>query len=196
MSYVIGTSPISQLSTPTAGFSVVQTRRQGKSAASTGKLNLVSLMDIFTILVFFLMLNSGDVEVLQPDEKILLPKSTATLKPDDVPVIKITGDAILFRDNPVVNVSELSSGKSIVALEEALARYTAENSERFEAAEAQGVSAKGITIMSDASVSYSLLKRVLYSSAQSGYRDVGLATEFGQVGAAVAESASLPKGRG
>ena len=31
----------------------------------TSKLSLVSLMDIFTILVFFLMVNASDVEVLQ-----------------------------------------------------------------------------------------------------------------------------------
>ena len=37
------------------------------------RLNLVALMDIFTILVLFLMVNNGDVEVLQADRDIELP---------------------------------------------------------------------------------------------------------------------------
>ena len=35
-----------------------------KRNKSTAALNLVSLMDIFTILVFFLLVNSSDVETL------------------------------------------------------------------------------------------------------------------------------------
>ena len=38
-------------------------------------LNLVSLMDIFTILVFFLLVNSGQVETLPNARDITLPES-------------------------------------------------------------------------------------------------------------------------
>ena len=57
---------------PGTGFSA----KRSKKSSDGGKLNLVSLMDIFTILVFFLMVNTGDVEILQPDERIVLPKSS------------------------------------------------------------------------------------------------------------------------
>ena len=40
-------------------------------------INLVSMMDIFTILVFFLLVNSSDVEVLPNAKEIVLPTSTA-----------------------------------------------------------------------------------------------------------------------
>ena len=40
-------------------------------------LNLVSLMDIFTILVFFLLVNSSDVEVLPNAKDVQLPESIA-----------------------------------------------------------------------------------------------------------------------
>ena len=42
-----------------------QRRGAQKKHSKTATLNLVSLMDIFTILVFFLMVNSSEVEVLQ-----------------------------------------------------------------------------------------------------------------------------------
>ena len=50
-------------------------RRHERGKAGTA-LNLVSLMDIFTILVFFLMVNSSDVEVLETTSDIRLPDST------------------------------------------------------------------------------------------------------------------------
>ncbi len=176
MTQVIGTSPLNQFATPTQGFSVVaaKPKRQGSAA---GRLNLVSLMDIFTILVFFLMLNSGDVEVLQPDDAIALPQSSATLKPADVPVIKITAGEILFRDQAVASLNGLADGDSIPALEDALNNYAIESPL---VASEEGNAVRGVSIMSDAGISYALLKRVLYASAQAGFRDIGLATEFAQ----------------
>ena len=53
--------------------------RNHRRMKTPSKLNLVSLMDIFTILVFFLMVNNGDVEVLQADNSIELPESVAVL---------------------------------------------------------------------------------------------------------------------
>lgn len=179
MTQVIGTSPLNQMSTPTQAFSVMGANAHRKKHSPGGKLNLVSLMDIFTILVFFLMLNSGDVEVLQPDESIQLPKSAATLKPDDVPVIKITNDQILFRDEALVSLSGLPKGEGVPQLERALLAY-AKSAEAKKTGSEKPDKLRGVSIMSDSSVNYATLKRVLYSSAQAGYRDIGLATEFGQ----------------
>ena len=39
-------------------------------------INLVSMMDIFTILVFFLLVNSSEVEVLPNAKEFVLPDST------------------------------------------------------------------------------------------------------------------------
>jgi len=183
MTQVIGTSPLRQLTTPTYGFSVVARRTRGRKSNGAGKLNLVSLMDIFTILVFFLMLNSGDVEVLQPDEAIALPSSTAKLKPSDVPVIKISNTDIRFGDSFVVALNELGEGNSIIELEQVLQRYAAD--EKLKSApnildDEQAEAPQGVSIMSDESVNYTLLKRVLYASAQAGFRDIGLATEYRQ----------------
>ena len=180
MTQVIGTSPLQALGTPTMGGGVVSRRAAKKRGNDAGKLNLVSLMDIFTILVFFLMLNSGDVEVLQADENIVLPKSTATLKPDDVPVIKITAEQILFRDLPVASLQKLQAGESIPALEVALSEYSSSKvaSAKSSQADTGTNEARGVSIMSDANTSYAVLKRVLYASAQAGYRDIGLATEL------------------
>lgn len=58
-------------------------RRHHGRVQRAGGLNLVSLMDIFTILVFFLMVNSSDVKVMQSTADVALPQSTAEHEADD-----------------------------------------------------------------------------------------------------------------
>lgn len=160
-----------------AGFSA---KRSGKSHAA-GKLNLVSLMDIFTILVFFLMVNTGDVEVLQPDEKVALPKSFTQIKPDTSPVIKVNAEAIYFKEQLVVDISQpVSSGKDKDMIDGLYQQLLAEkeNSKRQPLLDAEGEEIQSISVMGDAAVPYALLKRVLYTCAQAGYRDVALAVEY------------------
>lgn len=161
-------------------------RRSGSTVAN--KLNLVSLMDIFTILVFFLMMNSGDVEVLQADEKIILPQSFTQLKPDISPVIKVTANAIYFKEVQVMTLDDLTvkngsnhkgkdQDKTVIDIlytqlmkEKLLLPALASNNE--------GLSSHSISVMGDASVPYALLKKVLYTCAQAGFRDVSLAVEY------------------
>ena len=51
--------------------------RKASEQRRGGTLNLVSLMDIFTILVFFLLVNSAAVEVLPTPQAMTLPNSSA-----------------------------------------------------------------------------------------------------------------------
>ena len=50
-------------------------------------INLTSLMDVFTILVFFLIMNSGPTEVLDPPKNVELPQSVVETKPNETVVI-------------------------------------------------------------------------------------------------------------
>lgn len=157
------------------GVSAVAAQRR-KSRGSATRLNLVSLMDIFTILVFFLMLNTGEVEVLQPDEKVALPKSFAELRPDDSPVIKVSSEAIYYKEREVVTLDDPALRKATIApLYQLLAEHI---KQQPGAKEGAGKVARSISIMGDASVEYALLKKVLNTCAQAGFRDVALAVEY------------------
>lgn len=68
-------------------------------------INLVSMMDIFTILVFFLLVNSSDA-IQPPSQKVVkLPQSTAEQLPDVTVTILVNGKSILVNGNPVADVS-------------------------------------------------------------------------------------------
>lgn len=62
-------------------FRAKRLERQNQRLAQASKLNLVALMDIFTILVFFLMVNQSEVKVLQSNKDISLPRSVSEQLP-------------------------------------------------------------------------------------------------------------------
>ena len=157
-----------------------QSARQGRGFGT--KLNLVSLMDIFTILVFFLMVNSGDVEILQPDENVVLPKSYAKMRPDESPVIKISDSTLIYKENAVVSLTDIDKTKELIEpLYQALMAAKDNHSKNNVSLAAGGNDSKAatvISIMGSANVPYKVLKKVLYTCAQAGYSDVALAVEY------------------
>ena len=79
-------------------------------------------MDIFTILVFFLLVNSSDVEVLPNEKDIQLPESIAEEKAKETVVIIVGDEDIIVQGTPVVKVADVMAmrGNDIPELREAL----------------------------------------------------------------------------
>jgi len=71
-------------------------KRMNRSSRNRpASLNLVSLMDVFTILVFFLLVNSSSSDVMEPPKQITLPDSVVETKPRETVVIMVTPEQIL-----------------------------------------------------------------------------------------------------
>jgi biopolymer transport protein ExbD len=139
-----------------------------------GALNLVSLMDIFTILVFFLLVNSSDVEVLPNARDIQLPESIAEEKAKESVVILIGAEDILVQGAPVAKVREVMNlqGNDIPALREAL---VAQNERVMRQEVRDDVAGREVTIMGDKDIPYRLLKKVMATCSASDYGRISLA---------------------
>jgi biopolymer transport protein TolR len=137
-------------------------------------LNLTSLMDIFTILVFFLMVNSGDVQVLQKSDAIKLPESVAKQQPQDSLTIMITGDDVLVQGRKIVDVKTVlrRDDESIRELNDELVFQA---SKRPELSEEEKQVGRAVIIMGDQALHYKLLKRVMATCAKADYRNISLA---------------------
>jgi biopolymer transport protein ExbD len=123
------------------------------------------------------MVNTGDVEILQPDEQIDLPSSLADLRPDESPLIKIRGDSLLFRDQQVGSIRSIANGgNTIEPLYRALTAYAPDAVEKSTANRSSSAT-RSVAIMGDVSLPYATLKKILHTCAQAGYRDVSLAVE-------------------
>lgn len=148
------------------------------------KMNLTSLMDIFTILVFFLLVNSGAAEVLDPPKEVELPESVVESKPRETVVIFVGTDQISVQGQPVAEVADVlaAPGDDIVAIKERLAIL----SESVIGPSTQQVAqSQEITILADKTVPFAVVKRVMSTCTGEGYGRISLAVI--QKGAQVAQ---------
>ena len=140
----------------------------------TTALQLVSLMDIFTILVFFLLVNSSDVQVLPNTKDIQMPESIAEQKPRETVIVMVTENAILVQGTPVATIEQVmnSGGLIIPALQIALKNQN----QRFLSHDlAADIEKREVTIMGDKEIPYSLLKKVMATCTHSDYGRISLA---------------------
>ncbi len=72
------------------------------------QLNLVALMDVFTLLVFFFLVHSSDVAESASTHRISLPESLADLAPRQAVVVTVTKDLLLLRDEPLTSVESVT----------------------------------------------------------------------------------------
>jgi biopolymer transport protein ExbD len=147
-----------------------QRRLAQKKHGKTGALNLVSLMDIFTILVFFLMVNSSEVEVLQTSSKIKLPDSTSEQRPENQLVISISQDDLVLQGRPVARVEDLAD-PGVQVIEGLQAELAYQASRKGEIPE-DGFE---ITIMGDRELPYWLLKKVMLTCQTTDFARISLA---------------------
>jgi biopolymer transport protein ExbD len=145
-----------------------------EKAQKTAGLNLVSLMDIFTILVFFLLMNSGDSQEIEKAKFITLPDSQAKGSFQNDLLIMISDDAVLINEQEVVSLEKVKAakGKAIPELAAFLKEYAGEQGELTAFEKKHG---RPVTIMGDQSVPYEILKGVMASCSQENFRDIALA---------------------
>ena len=145
-----------------------------KRNKGAGALNLVSLMDIFTILVFFLLVNSSDVETLPNTKDIQLPESIAEDKAKESVVIMIGEEDILVQGEAVAKVANVmaTTGNDIPALREAL---KSQNDRVLRRAAQDDIGGREVTIMGDKDIPYRLLKKVMATCTESDYGQISLA---------------------
>lgn len=137
-------------------------------------LSLVSLMDIFTILVFFLLVNSAEIQTLEPPKSLSLPESVAQDRPRETVIVLVTKDTVFVQDEPVVSVADVdrADGVVIAPLKRAL---KAQNDRALLRASATDPSAREITILGDRDVPYRVLKKVMATCTEADFGKLSLA---------------------
>ena len=148
-------------------------RHHARRADKSASLNMVSLMDIFTILVFFLLVSAANSDILPTPKNIKLPLSTAEKLPKENVVIIIGDNNILIQGKKVASIkSTLRSKQSLIMpLMEALKAELKNKS----LTNKKAIVKKGVTIMGDKEVPYLLLKKIMITCAASNFTDISLA---------------------
>lgn len=149
-------------------------RRMSRNRKKVTGLNLTSLMDVFTILVFFLLANSSSSEVLSTPKQIELPDSVVEAKPRETIVVMVGPEEVLVQGEPVIGTAALlaSGQENIEAISDRLGRLEANI---IGISTKTAVASKEITLLADKSIPFRVLKKVMSTCTRAGYGRISLA---------------------
>ena len=140
------------------------------------EINVVSLIDIFAILVFYLLVNALVVVVIPEYEELQVPFSKAEERVEDQVVVAINRSHIFVNDEPVMKLPGADDDGGALGLSELTAALTAEGMRTGSGAPAESdPSLRTLNVVADQGTPYHLLKRILASCSEAGYSKVSLA---------------------
>jgi biopolymer transport protein ExbD len=149
-------------------------KRMSRNRLKITKMNLTSLMDVFTILVFFLLVNSGSVEIMEAPKNVTLPESRIEQKPRETVVIFVSADEVLVQGQMVAQVADILDGDSenYVPITSRLAQLR----DNVVGSSTRAVAgSQEVTILADKSVPFIVIRKIMSICTGEGYENVSLA---------------------
>ena len=149
-------------------------KRMSRNREKVTKMPLTSLMDVFTILVFFLLVNSGSVEVMEAPKTVTLPESMVEAKPRETVVIFVSEDEVIVQGEAVVRIADIlaTEGSNI----EPITQRLAELREHVVGPSTLMVSgSQEVTILAHKAVPFSVIRKIMSTCTGQGYGRVSLA---------------------
>lgn len=148
-------------------------QRQFEQGSSAEPINIVSLIDIFAILVFYLLVSIAAVELHPNEQAVQLPQSTSQERPHETTQLMVTRKDILLNNRFVMNTDEAlaSNDKFLPKLKaEFLSGVGLQQS-----AETGAVNRGEINILANKDIPYSLLKKLMATCTEAQFARISLA---------------------
>ena len=146
-------------------------RRKNKGVA----LSLTSLMDVFTNLVFFLLLSQGVTEIDEPPKDIKLPSSFTEAKPRPSVNILVSSEMISIQGEPTISTSEVFASQSdlIPSVKDKLLLI---KNATIGVSDATKDGKHEVTILANSSIPFKVMKKLMTTATAAGYNKISLAT--------------------
>lgn len=158
-------------------------KRMSRNKVGIPKINLTALMDVFTILVFFLLVNSGQSEILDTPKEIVLPESAIESRPKETVVIFVSANEVVVQGEPVISMADVMASQGSIA---PIATRLAAIKGSIIGRSTQVVAAsEEVTVLADKDIPFDVIRRILSTCTGQGYTNISLAVV--QKGAATAE---------
>jgi biopolymer transport protein ExbD len=131
-------------------------------------------MDVFTILVFFLLFHSSGSDILKTPKQIKLPDSVVEAKPRETVVIMVSPEVVLVQGEPVISTPALL-GDSFGTVREITDRLEQLERNIIGISTKTIAKTKEITILADKTIPFKVLKKIMSTCTGSGYERISLA---------------------
>ncbi|MDR0307665.1 MAG: biopolymer transporter ExbD [Chitinispirillales bacterium] len=153
-----------------------------KPNIGNASLNITSMMDMFTIILVFLIKSfSADGSILTNADNLVLPNSESRKKPQEVNLqIAVTSDMILLDNAAVVptedvkNISAEKHDPFIAKLEEKLKVCLAMEEEMVRMGALNAVQGK-IAVQIDKNIDFDVMFKVMNTCGKAGYNNMNFA---------------------
>jgi biopolymer transport protein ExbD len=148
-----------------------------KKKGGYANLNLTPMVDMFTIIVIYLLQNfSTDGDILFMSKDIQLPSITSKLALERAPVVSVSADSISVDGARVVDVIDLTRDDTwnVPALEESMRekrRNIEQSAQMFNGKPFTGV----VNMQADKGVEFKILKKVMFACNQAGFFNINFA---------------------
>jgi biopolymer transport protein ExbD len=147
-----------------------------------GKLNITSMMDMFTIILVFLLKSySAEGSILTNADNLVLPNSTSKKKPSEVNLqLAVTHDMILVDNKAIVPTADVEkipadeNDPQITKLAETLLNYYEQEKEMVRLGALNEVQGK-IVIQVDKNISFDVLFKIMNTCGKVGYNNMNFA---------------------
>ena len=149
-------------------------RRMGRSKRKVTGLMLTPLMDVFTILVFFLLFHSGSGTVLDTPKQIKLPESIVETKPKETVVIMVSPEMVMVQGEAVISTPALLQDR-IITVGVIAARLKQLERNVIGISTKTVAESKEVTILADKTIPFKVLKKIMSTCTASGYERISLA---------------------
>ena len=140
----------------------------------TPGLNMVPLMDVFTILLFFLLINSTASDVAEPPKTIKLPASYVESKPRETVAVVVTEEEILVQGESVVRTQDVLETTE-PEIEAIMVRLLEQQQRVIGISERTVTDSAEVTVLAHKTIPFEVLKKVMSSCTRSGYEKISLA---------------------
>ena len=148
--------------------------RELRREAREGELNVVSLIDIFAILVFYLLVNALVVEILPSPKALKLPESVAKEDPHQTVLIMVTNEDIIV-DNVKVMSTAAAAAATTSVLPDLKYKLNEQTLMQVEGGGPGQVTRGDVNIMADKSIPFHVLKKVMATCSDTRFAKIALA---------------------
>jgi len=141
-------------------------------------INLVAMIDMLTVLVFFLLVYSTEQVTVVPDKKeVQLPESISETHIDNTVVVIVGETELVVHGRAIARIDEIIAADEVVipALQAELEEDATGMVLLAALPEEERIAARKVTIMADKELPYLLLRKVMATSTAAGYGQLSLA---------------------
>ena len=137
-------------------------------------LNLIPMLDVLSVLVFFLLFHSFNGDM--PEQRIVLPESIVETKPRGTVVISVTPEAVIVQGEAVIRTADLPDD-SVGTVHEITERLEEIELSMNKISTKTGAETetREITLLADKTIPFKVLKKIMTSCTASGYGKISLA---------------------